>query len=99
MKVLPSYTIVLHFVEFKLIVPASSNIKSAITRTMSSIRGCECQDHEVIVMHVTVMCSDKKTCAYQAATTHFTFHRSPTWPTASSSLRWQTSESRSDGRV
>ena len=29
-------------------------------------------------MHVTVMCSDKKTCAYQAATTHFPFHRSAT---------------------
>ena len=37
---------------------------------MSSIMGCNLRrDHKVIVVHVTEMCSDKKTCAYQAATT------------------------------
>ena len=32
----------------------------------------------MIVNHVTVMCSDQKTRAYQVATTRFPFHRSTT---------------------
>ena len=61
----PSYMIVPYRPESKLVVPASSQLRvHRITGTMSSIRGCKRRDHEVIVMHVTVMYSNKKTCVY-----------------------------------
>ena len=77
-KALASYTIVLCLVESKLIVPASSKRRVLHHQNDVVDKGCKRQDHEVIVMRVTVMCSDKKTCTYQAAATHFPFHRSTT---------------------
>ena len=50
-------------------------------------------------MHVTAMCFDKKTCAYQAATTHLPFDRFTTKSTMSSSGQSQIGESWGDGRV
>ena len=77
-KALPSNTIVLRLVEFKLIVPASSKCRVLHHQNDIIDKGCKYRDHEAIAMHVTVMCSDKKTCAYQAASTHFPFHHSTT---------------------
>ena len=77
-KALPSYTIDMRLAESKPIVPADS--KCWVLNHQNDVvdKGDKGRDHEMTVMHVTTMCSDKKTCAYQAATTHFPFHGSTT---------------------
>ena len=77
-KVLPSYTIVPCLAGSKLIVPANSKRRVLHHQNDVSIKGRKRRDYEAIVIHVTVMCFDKKTCAYQAAATHGPFLRSTT---------------------